>query len=63
MIDWLIINIHQECEGGLEKIRPEDHRLASRGLPMITNGDHEGRIFLSHPHTNNGLFFLLNTTF
>ena len=26
---------------------------------MMTNGDPEGRIFLSHPHTNNGLFFLL----
>ena len=25
---------------------------------VITNGDHEGQIFLSHPHTNNGLFFL-----
>ena len=24
---------------------------------MMTNGDHEGRIFLSHPHKNNGLFF------
>ena len=27
----------------------------------VTSGDREGRIFLSHPHTNNGLFFLLNT--
>ena len=27
----------------------------------MTNGDHEGRIFLSQPHTNNGLFFLLTT--
>ena len=23
---------------------------------MMTNGNREGRIFLSHPHTNNGLF-------
>ena len=30
---------------------------------MLTNGDHEGRIFLSHPHTNNGLFFFLNTKY
>ena len=29
----------------------------------MTNGDHEGRIFLSHPHTNNGLFFLLTTKY
>ena len=26
---------------------------------VMTNGDHEGQIFLSHPHTNNGFFFLL----
>ena len=26
---------------------------------MMTNGDPEGRILMSHPHTNNGLFLLL----
>ena len=25
---------------------------------MMTNGDHEERIFLSHPHTINGFIFL-----
>ena len=25
----------------------------------MTNGDPEGRILLSYPHTNNGSFFLL----
>ena len=30
---------------------------------MMTNRDLEGRIFLSYPHTNNGLFFLLTTVF
>ena len=30
---------------------------------MMTNGDPEGRIFLSYPHTNNGFFFLLATVF
>ena len=30
---------------------------------MMTNGDPEGRIFLSYPHTKNGLFFLLTTAF
>ena len=30
---------------------------------MMTNGDPEGRIFLSYPHTNNGFFFLLTTVF
>ena len=29
----------------------------------MTNGDPEGWIFLSYPHTNNGLFFLLTTVF
>ena len=29
---------------------------------MMTNGDPEAQIFLSYPHTNNGLFFLLLTT-
>ena len=28
---------------------------------MMTNGDPEGRIFLSYPHTHNGFFFLLFT--
>ena len=28
---------------------------------MMTNGDPEGRIFLSYPHTNNGFFFWLTT--
>ena len=26
---------------------------------VMTNGDPEGWIFLSHPYTNNGFFFLL----
>ena len=30
---------------------------------MMTNGDPEGHIFLSYPHTNNGLFFLLTAVF
>ena len=46
--------------GGDRKIRPEDRRLASL---VMTNGDPEGRIFLTYPHTNNGFFFLLTTVF
>ena len=30
---------------------------------MMTNSDCEGQIFLSHPHTNNGIFFLLTTKY
>ena len=28
---------------------------------MMTNGDPEGQIFLSYPHTNNGFFFLFKS--
>ena len=30
---------------------------------VMTKGDHEGQIFLSHPHTNNGYFFFLTIGF
>ena len=30
---------------------------------MMTNGDPEGRIFLSYPHKNNGFFFWLIAVF
>ena len=30
---------------------------------MMTNCDREGRIFLSHPQTNNGLVFLVTTKY
>ena len=30
---------------------------------MMTIGDSEGRIFLSHPQTNNGFFFLRATLY
>ena len=40
---------------------PYDHRLSSFSLQSDENGDHEGQI--SHPHTNNGFFFLLTMDF
>ena len=54
-----IIRIYNECDVGIEQFVlriTEWHHEACR---VMTNGDREGRIFLSHPHTNNGLFFLL----
>ena len=30
---------------------------------VMTNGESEGLIFLSYPHTINGFFFLLTTAF
>ena len=37
----MIIRIYHDCEGMIDKIRPEDRRL-------IPNSDPEGRIFLAH---------------
>ena len=57
------IRIHYESEGGIEKYvsRITDwHHEASR---MMTNADCERWIFLSHPHMNNGFFFLLTTKY
>ena len=49
----LYISIFHECEGGIEK-----------SVPRFTDWHHEacrGTEFLSNPHTNNGLLFLLTT--
>ena len=57
------IRIHPVFEGGIDKtiLRiPDWHHEACQ---VITSGDTEGRIFLSHPHKNNGFFFLLTTKY
>ena len=51
--------ICHECEGGIEKSVPRITVWHHEACRVMTNGDLEGRIFLSYPHTNNGLFFLL----
>ena len=61
-ISLLSAIINHECEGGLEKSDPEDHCLASQGI-LSDDIDFERPIFLSHPHTNNGFFFLLTIKF
>ena len=53
-----IIRIHHKCEGGIEKSLPR----ITEACCVMSNGDHKGRIFLSHPHTNNGFFFFWLTT-
>ena len=61
--EYCNIRVHHECEGGIEKIIlwiTDWHYKACR---VLTNGDREGRIFLSHPHANYGLFFLLTTKY
>ena len=53
-----IIRIYHECEAGIDNSIPVNvwHCEACR---VMTNIDLRGRIFLSHPHTNNGFVFLL----
>ena len=40
-----IIRIYHEREGRIEKIRPEDRRLALRGLPSDDKGCSRGMAF------------------
>ena len=55
------IKNHHECEGGKEKYVLRITVWHYEACRVMTNGDPEGWIFLSHPHTNNGFFFLLTT--
>ena len=53
------IRICHECEDGIEKSVPRITDWNYEACRVMTKGDHKGRIFLSHPHMNNGFFFLL----
>ena len=57
------IRIHHECEGGIEKSVPRITDWHREACQVMTIGDREGQIFISHPHTNNGFFFLLTTLY
>ena len=59
----LSIRIYYECEGRIEKSVPRIAVWHHEACQVMTNGDPEGQIFLSYPHTNNGFFFLLTTAF
>ena len=50
------IRIHHECESQIEKSVPRIIDWHHEVYRVMTNGDHEGQVFLSHPHTNNGFF-------
>ena len=52
-----------EYEGRIEKSVPRIAVWHHEACRVMTNGEPEGRIFISYPHTNNGFFFLLNTVF
>ena len=55
-IDKSFMRIHHECEGGIEKSVPRITVWHQKACRVMTNSDREGWIFLSHPHTNYGLF-------
>ena len=57
------LRIYHECEGRIEKSVPRIAVLHHKACRVMTNGDPEGQIFLSYPHTNNGFVFLLTTVF
>ena len=57
------IRINHESEGGIEQSIPRITDWHHEACRVMTNGDHEGWIFLSYPHTNNDFFFLLNTKY
>ena len=58
-----ITRIYHECEDGIEKTVSNIIDWHQEACQEMTNGDREERIFLSHPHKNNGLFFLLTTKY
>ena len=53
------IRIYHECEGRIEKSVPRITVWHHETCRVMTNGDPEGRIFLSFSHPNNGFFLLL----
>ena len=56
------IRIYHWYEGRVEKSVPRIAFWHHEACRVMTNGDPEGRIFLSYPHTNNG-FFLVHHCF
>ena len=54
-----IIRIYRECEGRIEKSVPRITGWHHEACRVMTNGNPEGRIFLSFPHINNGFFLLI----
>ena len=48
-----IIKIYHECEGRIGKSVPRITDWHHEACRVMTNGDHEGQIFLSYPYANN----------
>ena len=57
-----IIRTYHKCEGGIEKSVPKITVWHHKACRVMTNADPEGRIFLSHPQTNNGIILFLLIT-
>ena len=57
--DLYNIRIYHECEGWIEKSVQMITVWHHKACRVMANGDPEGWIFLSHPHTNNGFVLLL----
>ena len=57
------IRIYHECGGRVEKSVQRIAVWHHKACLVMTNGDPEGRIFLTYPYTNNGFYFLLTTVF
>ena len=63
MVQEEIIRIHHECEGRIEKTVLSIAICHQEACRVRTNGDPEGWICLSYPHTNNEFYFLLTIVF
>ena len=60
IVVWLFLVVPWVCLQFVIVVFPDHtHYFYS----VMTNNDPEGHIFLSHPHTNNGFFFLLTIEF
>ena len=53
------MRVYHECEERIEKSVPRITDWHHEACRVMANVDCERQIFLSHPFTNNGLFFLL----
>ena len=59
----MTIRFYHECEGRIEKSVPRIIDRHHAACLVMTKGDCDGQIFLSHLHMNNGFFFLLVTKY
>ena len=57
------MSIHHECGVGIEKSHLSINDWHHEARRVMTNGDREGQIFLSHPNTDKEIFFLLATKY